>query len=151
MALNQSKTSANAAPGAASTLNANATPAATEQSTSSPAQPRDGKSWTEFASLQKVVNQVPQGVRDLYTNSMNQVNKLSTTQKVAGAAALVGLGYLAMRSGKVNPQAMYRNALTTYRGAMNNISGSSATPASGMSDASAAGITNARRDAGSIL
>ena len=71
----------------------------------------DGKSWMEFANLQKVVEQLPQGVRDFCTNSWTQVTKtwdqaggqigkMSTTQKVAGAAALVGIGYLAMRSGK---------------------------------------------------
>lgn len=71
----------------------------------------DGKSWMEYANLQKVVDQLPQGVRDFCTNSWTQVGKswgqagqqigkMSTTQKVAGAAALVGIGYLAMRSGK---------------------------------------------------
>lgn len=67
----------------------------------------DGKSWTEFANLQnlqKLTDQLPQGVRDFCTNSWGQVttqvNKMSTTQKVAGAVALVGLGYLALRPGK---------------------------------------------------
>ncbi|TGE06244.1 hypothetical protein [Hymenobacter fodinae] len=74
-------------------------------------QSADGKSWTEYANLQKVVDQLPQGVRDFCSNSWNQVgkslgqvgdqvNKLSTTQKVAGAVALAGIGYLALRSGK---------------------------------------------------
>jgi hypothetical protein len=74
-------------------------------------QPADGKSWTEYANLQKVVDQLPQGVRDFCSNSWSQVgkslgqvgdqvNKLTTTQKVAGAVALAGIGYLALRSGK---------------------------------------------------
>jgi hypothetical protein len=69
----------------------------------------DGKSWMEFANLQnlqKLTDQLPQGVRDFCTNSWSQVttqvNKMSTTQKVAGAVALVGLGYLALRPGKSN-------------------------------------------------
>ncbi|TGD79554.1 hypothetical protein [Hymenobacter wooponensis] len=74
-------------------------------------QSSDGKSWTEYANVQKVVEQLPQGVRDFLNNSWSQVgkslgqagdqvNKLTTTQKVAGAVALAGIGYLALRSGK---------------------------------------------------
>ncbi|QJX48990.1 hypothetical protein HMJ29_19585 [Hymenobacter taeanensis] len=80
---------------------------------SSEQQPADGKNWMEYANLQKVVEQLPQGVRDFCTNSWSQmgkslgqvgdqVNKLSTTQKVAGAVALAGIGYLALRSGKAD-------------------------------------------------
>ncbi|UOG73135.1 hypothetical protein MTX78_13475 [Hymenobacter tibetensis] len=77
-------------------------------------QSADSQNWKELANpqnLQKVVDQLPQGVKDFFANSWSQVgktwgqvggqvNKMSTTQKVAGAAALVGIGYLAMRSGK---------------------------------------------------
>ncbi|HEX8427957.1 hypothetical protein [Hymenobacter sp.] len=82
----------------------------------------DSKNWMDMANpqnLQKVVDQLPQGVRDFFTNSWSQVGKswnqagsqlgkMSTTQKVAGAAALVGIGYLAMRSGKSSKKASGR-------------------------------------------
>lgn len=54
----------------------------------------------EFASLQKLYHQLPQSVRDTCTTCWNGVNKMSTPQKVASAAALAGLGYLALRSSK---------------------------------------------------
>ncbi|WP_226267977.1 hypothetical protein [Hymenobacter pini] len=77
--------------------------ATTEQNSEQPQTPKsigDGKSWTEYAGLQKIVNQLPQGVRDFCANPAEQFNKLSTTQKVAGAVALAGLGYLAFNSNK---------------------------------------------------
>ncbi|WP_375434029.1 hypothetical protein [uncultured Hymenobacter sp.] len=86
----------------------------------------DSTDWSDLANLQKVVDQLPQGVRDFFSNSWNQVgktwgqvggqvNKMSTTQKVAGAAALVGIGYLAMRSGKSSKKeaGRYRSSPST--------------------------------------
>ncbi|UOQ77595.1 hypothetical protein MUN84_02580 [Hymenobacter sp. 5516J-16] len=58
------------------------------------------KNWMEQAGLQKIVDQLPQGVREFLPNSWEQITKLTTTQKVAGAVALAGLSYLAVRSGK---------------------------------------------------
>ena len=55
----------------------------------------DGHSWMEFAHLQKLYSQLPQAVRNTCATCRNAVNKLSTTQKVAGATALAGLSYLA--------------------------------------------------------
>ena len=88
----------------------------------------DAKDWTEYADPQKVVDQLPQGVRDFFTSSWaqvgktweqvgGQVNKMSTTQKVAGAAALVGIGYLAMRSGKLSKKesGRYKSSPSTNR------------------------------------
>jgi hypothetical protein len=107
--------------------------AATADTTNSTGQnSADGKSWMEFASLQKVVDQLPQGVRDFCTNSWSQagkslnqvgeqVGKMSTVQKVAGAVALAGIGYLAMRSGKKSASHVsetykpYRGESSTYR------------------------------------
>lgn len=102
----------------------------------------DGKNWMEFASLQKVVDQLPQGVRDFCTNSWTQagkgltqvgeqVGKMSTVQKVAGAAALAGIGYLAMRSGKKSashasgPYKPYRGESSAYRSPEKSYYGSS--------------------------
>ncbi|MBX0289161.1 hypothetical protein K3G63_01855 [Hymenobacter sp. HSC-4F20] len=62
--------------------------------------PSGVKNWLEQAGIQKIVDQLPQGVRQFLPNSWEQINKLTTTQKVAGAVALAGLGYLATRSGK---------------------------------------------------
>ncbi|MDU0372650.1 hypothetical protein ACFPAF_19770 [Hymenobacter endophyticus] len=78
------------------------TPSTADTSQPTGEQPKstNGKNWLEYAGLQKVVDQLPQGVRDLVPNSVEQFNKLSTTQKIAGAVALAGLGYLALRSGK---------------------------------------------------
>ena len=83
----------------------------------------DGKNWMDFANpqnLQKIVDQLPQGVRDFCTNSWNQVNtqvgKMSTTQKVAGAVALVGLGYLALRPGKSKSSRGSSKKNKNYRG-----------------------------------
>ncbi|MDF7811995.1 hypothetical protein [Hymenobacter sp. YC55] len=88
----------------------------------------DSTSWTEYANPQKVVDQLPQGVRDFFTNSWaqvgkswdqagQQIGKMSTTQKVAGAAALVGIGYLAMRSGKSSKKesGRYKSSPSTNR------------------------------------
>ncbi|GAB3236996.1 hypothetical protein GCM10027346_27970 [Hymenobacter seoulensis] len=61
----------------------------------------------EQAGLQKVMDQLPQGVRDFLPNSWEQINKWSTTQKVAGAVALAGIGYLALRSGKSSKSDKY--------------------------------------------
>jgi len=47
----------------------------------------------------KSVNQLPQSLKDLGTKAMDQVNGLSTTQKVVGGALLVsGLSWLALRN-----------------------------------------------------
>jgi hypothetical protein len=83
----------------------------------------DGKNWMDVANLQKLVDQLPQGVKDFFTNSWSQVgksagqvggqfNKLTTTQKVAGVAALAGIGYLALRSGKSSEKSYGKS----YRG-----------------------------------
>ncbi|GGG62378.1 hypothetical protein [Hymenobacter glacieicola] len=73
------------------------------------------KNWMEQAGLQKIVDQLPQGVREFLPNSWEQINKLTTTQKVAGAVALAGLGYLAMRSGKSSDKS-YGKSGGKYRG-----------------------------------
>jgi hypothetical protein len=86
--------------------------------------PADGKNWMEYAGLQKVVDQLPQGVRDFCTNSwgqmgksLGQVNKLTTSQKVAGVVALAGIGYLATRSsGKSSKKGQkYRGTMPDYQ------------------------------------
>lgn len=59
-----------------------------------------GNNWIENVDLKKVMDQLPQGARDFFNNPMEQVKKMNTTQLVAGALALAGIGYLAMRSGK---------------------------------------------------
>ncbi|WP_139252436.1 hypothetical protein [Hymenobacter psychrotolerans] len=82
-------------------------------SSSQKQQPADSKNQTESAGLQQLLDQLPQGVRDFCTSSWSQIGKMSTTQKVAGAAALAGLGYLALRSGKSASPKVYDKP---YRG-----------------------------------
>lgn len=101
-----------------------ASTAATSQSTTDQPQqeanthpkPADGKNWLEYAGLQKVVDQLPQGVRDIVPNSVEQFNKLSTTQKIAGAVALAGIGYLALRPGKAGSKGQPEDSGRAYRG-----------------------------------
>ncbi|WP_055562776.1 hypothetical protein [Hymenobacter sp. AT01-02] len=84
--------------------------------------------------MQKVVDQLPQGVRDFCSNSWNKVGNLSTTQKVAGVAALAGLGYLALRSGKSSGKAKSKGASATYRGAQQTYRSGAYTSASQADD-----------------
>lgn len=57
------------------------------------------KSWLNQDELLKNVNQLPQSLKDLGAKAADQVNKLSSTQKIVGGALLVsGLSWLALRS-----------------------------------------------------
>lgn len=78
------------------------------------------KSWLNQDELLKNINlnQLPQSLKDLGTKAADQVNKLSSTQKIVGGALLVGgLSWLALRSKSAKP--------TTYTGSS---SGSRYTP-----------------------
>ncbi len=79
----------------------------------------DGKSWTEFAGLQKLAKQLPQGVRDACTTCLSQVNQLNTAQKVAAVAG-IGLGYLAFRAATKAPSPAARHDQQTWPGASHN-------------------------------
>ncbi|WP_139921073.1 hypothetical protein [Hymenobacter sp. DG01] len=92
------------------------------------------KNWMEQAGIQKIVDQLPQGVREFLPNSWEQINKLSTTQKVAGVVALAGLGYLATRSGKSGKKmkgvSYYGDSAQAQRPNQNYRSGSQVHPSS---------------------
>lgn len=96
---------------------ASAAQGAQHAGTSSDQKSADGKNWIEYANLQKVVEQLPQGVRDFCSNSWNQVTKMNTAQLVAGAVALAGIGYLATRtSGKSAKKGKkYRGTMPDYQ------------------------------------
>lgn len=54
--------------------------------------------------------EIPQSVKDLGTKALDQVNKLSTTQKVVGGALLLGgIGWLSLRGNKQNSRSSYRD------------------------------------------
>ncbi|UOQ73738.1 hypothetical protein [Hymenobacter cellulosilyticus] len=58
------------------------------------------QSWTNITSWLDGSKEIPQSVKDFGTKALDQVNKLSTTQKVVGGALLLGgIGWLSMRSG----------------------------------------------------
>ncbi|GAA3949662.1 hypothetical protein [Hymenobacter algoricola] len=79
------------------------TPSAQDQSRTPSAKDSGGQkepqSWTNVSSWLDGTNQLPQSVKDMGTKALDQVNKLTTTQKVVGGALLVsGLSWLALRS-----------------------------------------------------
>ncbi|GAB2786192.1 hypothetical protein GCM10027175_25910 [Hymenobacter latericoloratus] len=105
----------------------------------------------EQAGIQKIVDQLPQGVREFLPNSWEQINKLSTTQKVAGVVALAGLGYLATRSGKSSKKikgvSYYGDSAQAQRPNQNYRSGSQVHP-SGYSSSSSQVDESRRMDKG---
>lgn len=86
---------------------------------------RQPQSWMNVSSWLESSNQLPQSVKDLGTKALDQINKLSPTQKVVGGALLVsGLSWLALRSKSKEPSSTkskyrsntdYRSAATDYR------------------------------------
>lgn len=72
---------------------------------------QQGQSWMDISSWLGGNKEIPQSVKDFGTKALDQVNKLSTTQKVVGGALLLGsIGWLSMRSGSKQPhQSSYRS------------------------------------------
>lgn len=82
----------------ASNPTASSTDTGTSENKSGQQQDSQRKSWLDQDQWAKSVDQLPQSLKDFGSKAMEQVNSLSTTQKVVGGALLVsGLSWLAMR------------------------------------------------------
>ncbi|TGE17194.1 hypothetical protein [Hymenobacter elongatus] len=76
---------------------------------------QSGQSWMNISSWLDGSKEIPQSVKDFGTKALDQVNKLSTTQKVVGGALLLGgIGWLSTRSGANSSKASQRGG---YRSA----------------------------------
>ncbi|MBC8082142.1 MAG: hypothetical protein H7Z21_02930 [Hymenobacter sp.] len=113
--------------------------ASTAESSQPQALPR--KSWLNQEELLKGVNQLPQSLKELGAKAVEQVNGLSSTQKIVGGALLVsGLSWLALRSKKTKSSASgfyaphnakdetkwKSSTESVYRGASSSLHGSAA-------------------------
>jgi len=78
--------------------------------------PPTSAGWLDFVGLPKIVDRLYQGVCSFGATSRDQVGKLSTAQKVAGAVALAGVGYLVLKASKSKMRAAYRGSGTGYQG-----------------------------------
>lgn len=74
-----------------------------------------GKEWLQNFDVQQLLEQIPQPVRDLGTQVIERVRRLSPTQQIVGGAVLAfGVGLLAT-SGRRNARTADAKAGKKYR------------------------------------